>query len=284
MRPGELTAEQFSQRLHWLGRHFNVVGLSDGLDALAQARLPARALAISFDDGYANNVTVAKPLLEQAGMTACFFIASDFLDGGIMWNDQVIEALRHYPKRQLDLRWLELGLFSLDTQIDRVLIAQRIINKIKHQHPEQRASQVERLIAGAPLPDNLMMRSEQLIELDRAGFEIGGHTCSHPILTRLNKEQQFAEIATNKQQLERLIGKKLRCFAYPNGKRGRDYDQDSCWAAQQAGYSYALTTEAGVAKSKLIPMEVPRYTPWRGGYLGFMAQLIGNYRSASGAG
>ena len=101
--PRELDAAAFRERLSWLRAWFNVLPLDDAVDALARGSLPVRAAAITFDDGYADNHDVALPILREMGVPATFFIATGFLDGGRMWNDTVIEAIRRTPKPMLDL-------------------------------------------------------------------------------------------------------------------------------------------------------------------------------------
>ena len=65
-----------------------------GCDGCAQARLPSRSVAVTFDDGYADNARIALPILREERVPATFFIATAYLDGGRMWNDTVIEAVR----------------------------------------------------------------------------------------------------------------------------------------------------------------------------------------------
>ncbi|MCK9259472.1 MAG: polysaccharide deacetylase family protein [Azoarcus sp.] len=101
--PDEVDIERFSQILDWIGAWFNVVPLSRAVDDLAAGTLPARAAAITFDDGYADNLLNAAPCLAERGMPASFFIATGFLDGGRMFNDNVIEAVRHTTLDHIEL-------------------------------------------------------------------------------------------------------------------------------------------------------------------------------------
>ena len=101
--PLELTSARFDAVCRWLRRWFNVIPLDEAVQALSRRELPARALAITFDDGYADNHEVALPILLKHGLPATFFIATGFLDGGRMWNDTVIESLRHCKAARLDL-------------------------------------------------------------------------------------------------------------------------------------------------------------------------------------
>jgi peptidoglycan/xylan/chitin deacetylase (PgdA/CDA1 family) len=91
--PAELDLRSFEERMRWIRGWFSVLPLDDAVVALARGTLPDRALAITFDDGYADNVTVALPILLRLRLHATFFIASAYLDGGTMWNDRVIDAV-----------------------------------------------------------------------------------------------------------------------------------------------------------------------------------------------
>ena len=79
--------------------NFNVISLADGVAGLKRGCLPPRALSITFDDGYRDNHDIALPILLQLGLPATFFVATGFLDGGRMFNDTVIEAVRFACRR-----------------------------------------------------------------------------------------------------------------------------------------------------------------------------------------
>ena len=104
--PDEPTAAEFEQRMRWVQRYFNVLPLAEAVARLQSRTLPARSLAITFDDGYADNEQIAAPILTKLGLPATFFIASGYLDGGRMFNDSIIAALRDSKRGNLDLREL----------------------------------------------------------------------------------------------------------------------------------------------------------------------------------
>src|SRR5690349_18308208 len=92
--PGEPDARSFDSLLAHIASRFRVMPLAQAARALREGTLPSRALAITFDDGYADNLAVAAPILRRHGMSATVFVASGYLDGGWMFNDIVIEAVR----------------------------------------------------------------------------------------------------------------------------------------------------------------------------------------------
>ena len=105
--PEEVDAQRFEQICGWLRSWFNVLPLDEAVLRLTDGALPERALAITFDDGYADNHNVALPILQRHGLVATFFIATGFLDGGRMWNDSVIESVRRTAQQEFDLRDLD---------------------------------------------------------------------------------------------------------------------------------------------------------------------------------
>jgi len=92
LRENEVTATDFAMQLGVLARFFKFLPLARAVVALRDGTLPRRAVAITFDDGYADNVTVALPVLLRLGVPATFFITVGFLDGGRMWNDAITDV------------------------------------------------------------------------------------------------------------------------------------------------------------------------------------------------
>ena len=103
------TAESFETCMRWVRGWFNVLPLTEAVDRLYAGTIPSRALAITFDDGYADNEVLAAPILNRLGMSATFFVSTGFLERGCMWNDRVIEAIRASANAEIDLHQLGLG-------------------------------------------------------------------------------------------------------------------------------------------------------------------------------
>ena len=264
MFPGEVDAERFDWQMALLRRHCQPMPLVDGRRPALSGTLPPRAVTVTFDDGYADNATVALPTLLEHGIHATFFIATGFLDGGRMWNDTVIEAVRLAQGSALDLSDLGLGTVPLGDPISRSRVAERILGTIKHLPPDERLSRAQGLAAriGLPLPADLMMNSGQVRSLVEAGMEIGAHTISHPILRVLGNEAAAAEIAGGRRVLEAMIGRPVRAFAYPNGRPGDDYSERDRELVASEKFELAVSTRAGAATRASDPFQLPRFTPW----------------------
>jgi peptidoglycan/xylan/chitin deacetylase (PgdA/CDA1 family) len=265
--PSEICARRFDDICSWLARGFHVLPLARAAALLRDGRLPSRAACITFDDGYADNHDVALPILQRHGLTATFFIATGFLDGGRMWNDTVIEALRLTGRDAIDLQETGLsGLGRLPTSslTERRSAIQQILNAAKYLQPDQRLQAVSKvaIAAGVELPTDLMMQSGQVTALHAAGMEIGGHTVTHPILAVLDREKARQEINAGRDRLQALTQSRVSVFAYPNGRPGEDYDAATVELVRQSGFDAAVTTAWGAAARHTDLLQIPRFTPW----------------------
>lgn len=281
--PGEQDARRFNEVLSWVGQWFQVMPLDEAVSRLGAGTLPARAAAITFDDGYADNATNALPVLQRHGMAATFFIATSFLDGGRMWNDSVIEAVRVFRGKELDLSHAGLGSYCLESHEQRRVAIESLLGHIKYFRPYQRQEAVAQIVdvASGRLPDDLMLRSEQVLALRNAGMQIGAHTCSHPILEKIPDDEALSEISNGKVVLESLLGEPVTHFAYPNGKPDVDYSARHVAMVRQAGFVAAFSTAPGVAMQTGDIHQLPRFTPWDRTRSRYGMRLFANLRRSA---
>jgi len=260
----EIDAATFEQHAALLRSEFNALPLGEACMRLARGSLPARAACITFDDGYADNEQIALPILKRLGLPATFFVCAGFCDGGIMFNDGVIEAVRRAPAGTHDLSSLGLGSHSLSDSTSRQAAINTLIGQFKYRPVGERRALVVRLAATmhSTLPAGLMMSPAQIKRLHNEGMEIGGHTINHPILATLDEEEARAEIVGGKRQLEEIIGAPVTLFAYPNGKPGRDYGVRDVELVRKAGFAAAVSTICGVANRSSDLFQLPRFGPW----------------------
>ncbi|MFA7835099.1 polysaccharide deacetylase family protein [Aeromonas dhakensis] len=120
-----------------------------------------------------------------------------------------------------------------------------------------------------------LMNGEQLKALVASGHvEIGGHTLTHPRLSKLAPEQQAHEIQENKRQLETLLGHPLLSFAYPYG----DMDESAKAQAMAAGYRFAVATNSGPRGMHQDPFRIRRIAIFpRTDVFGLWRKIRGNY-------
>lgn len=276
--PEEVDARRFDQHLHWLTGAFNLLPLADAVDLLHAGKLPPRSACITFDDGYADNAEVALPILRQHRVPAVFFISTGFLDGGRMWNDTVIESVRRAQGGVLDLSIVDLGRHDIATPVARRTAIKALLNQLKYLAQTIRDERVEQIrhAVAEPLPDDLMMRSEQVRELDAAGMTIGGHTVSHPILSRTDAVSARNEIRAGREALHSLTGKPVTLFAFPNGRPVEDYAPEHVNMVRELGFHAAVSTAWGAASRNSDLFQLPRFTPWDKTALRFSLRLTGN--------
>ena len=262
--PGDPFAAQFESVVRHVAARFRVLPLLEAVRRLRQGSLPARSLAITFDDGYADNLTIAGPILRRHGLPATVFVTTGFLDGGCMWNDMVIQAFRHAAPPVLDLGSLGLGTLDIRTPERRRHSIQSVLDRIKYLDRDERARCTRRILdlANVPAPDGVMLDRDAVRALRDIGMDVGAHTVSHPILARLDPQEARREIVESKQELEALTGTPVRLFAYPNGRPGRDYGPEHVRIVQEAGFEAAVTTATGAADRSSDPYQLPRFTPW----------------------
>lgn len=254
----------FRWQMRVLAECFNVLPLRDAVTALREQRLPPRAVCITFDDGYRSVHDLALPVLREFGLPATVFVASGCIGERSMWNDRILEAVQTLPAGRLDLRELGLDAYALGSLAERRATLARLTEASKYLPPPARRGLVERLetLVGEGLAHGLMLTPAMVAQLDRAGIEIGAHTISHPILTSLDDDSARVEIAEGKRQLEAIIGKPVRLFAYPNGKVGRDYDERHVAMVREAGFEAAFTTAVGAITQAQDRFQLPRSRPW----------------------
>lgn len=297
--PGVPDQRLFARQVALLKRCFRVMPLASAVRHLRQDSLPPRAACITFDDGYADNAELALPVLRHHGVSACFFIASAYLDGGRMWNDDIIEYVRQAAGPLLDVSHVP-GLArppdkhgndgndgkppmpALPARLPVASAAQKsaaigqLLDYLKYLPFARRQAVADAL--APPRRGDLMLRSCQLRSLHAAGMEIGGHTAHHPILAALDDAAARADMAAGKARLEALLDAPVSLFAYPNGKPGRDYDARHAAMAAALGFTAAVSTAPGAARAGADLLQLPRFTPWEGDRPRFLLRLLLNRR------
>lgn len=279
--PDEIDADRFDRICGWLKAWFNVLPLDGAVAGLKAGTLPNRSACITFDDGYADNCQVALPILQRHGLTATFFIATGFLNGGRMWNDTLIETVRARGGSSLDASCAGLGHYQLDAIPQSRQAIDALIAKVKYLGIAERIRVTQELAdtAKVELPNDLMMSSAEVKTLRQAGMQIGAHTVSHPILARLRDDEAMQEIQTSKEFLQDLLGERIGLFAYPNGKPGEDYSAQTVNVVRQLDFDAAVSTTWGTTSPGDDLLQIRRFTPWDRSKWRFGLRLLANLRT-----
>lgn len=253
--------------------------LTQAIIALENGNLPPRAAAISIDDGYRDNLDTVVPLLKELGLPATFFLTTIGFEGGLLWYDAIRYAIDHWPSETIDFRERNTNrIMQLLTDEDRTqLKAVMIATLFSYPHAERLvwANWMMEKIGNPKL--HVMMNEDDVLTLQRAGVEIGGHTHTHAVLKQVSDTEAREEITKNKRLLESVLHRPVKLFAYPNGRPHKDYEDKHVDMVQAAGYVGAVSTSWGVAHPDLDLFQIPRFTPWDKTHKRFMARMIQNY-------
>lgn len=281
MRNEDVDAANFDWQMQLLSENFTVLPLSEAIARLYTNDLPPATIAVTFDDGYADNVDVALPILKRWNIPATFFLTTGYFGDGRMWNDTIIEAVRLANSPSLNLSQLALGEYPITTMEQRCKAADAIIKKLKHLPRQERDVQVGNVLDNLQIEvkERPMMTKEQVKQLCDSNMEIGGHTVNHPILSRVAFDEACDEIVTGKNNLEKIIGREVRLFAYPNGVPHRDYERQHVDFLSKAGFDAAVSTAWGAASYDGDKYQLPRIAPWDKTPLRFYARLVRSYRN-----
>ena len=289
-----MPVDAFEAQVAWLSRHARVVPVNEALEHLASGESDTQPrVAISFDDGYADNHEYAAPILEAHGLRATFFVATDFVGGqGPFWFDRAADAwVRLAPEQRHELlgglhaelepggppllpaRPIEIGSWMSALKKLPVGDRDRWVDQASNRASERAKSQFDASLYAPMTPD-------QVRELAGRGHEVASHGVSHAILPLLNDIALARELEEARAVLSDWIGGQVPGFCYPNG----DSDARVRAAARVAGYRYACGTRAGMNTRADDPYDLRRrpvamqrvFGPGgRHSVLGFRSELAG---------
>lgn len=233
-----------------LAAKYQVMPLSQmAASLLSGEKLPARAVAISFDDGYASNYELGFPVLKEFGLPATIFLATGFLDGTApLWFQQVDLAMRAGARlpNKASLAATLAALKALPDDEMRAAVGDLL-------------NQAGSSVSETPPTVTRPLTWEQVREMHTDGLiEFGGHTHTHPILARCSVAKQSVEIETCRDRMTAELGAAPRIFAFPNGGP-EDYTPATLDLLAKAGFQSAWTMVSGRSCPGGSIMDMPRY-------------------------
>ena len=260
------TPEMFDLQMDYLARKYNVVSAADVVRWIKDdVELPPRAALITFDDGYHDNYKNAFPILKKRGLPAVIFIASNYMGEMVpFYWDLIAYCFHKTQKDYLDNPFL--GLFSWNDNAAKDSIVSQVVELVKSL-PEMDKLKVIDSFPG--LMDvsvsndafaGMFLSWPNVRELNENGIEMGAHTASHPILTRISPDEARIEIIKSKNRIEEEIGCQVHSFAYPNGQPA-DFDANVIKAVQDSGLRAAYTLLPGPTRFDTVkkrPFQIRR--------------------------
>jgi len=258
--------------------------LTDFVRHLTAGTLPANAVALTFDDGYVDNLVAAKPRLAGADVPATVFLATGYVDrpDEFWWDDlarlilagtgpQVLELAIDGKAMSFDLgpeAPVHPGGTTAEASLARRRALTAIWQTLRRLNYEARESIMTELRSKFTVRDNRVNRGramtrEEVRSLAADGLvAIGAHTVTHPMLSTLGADACRREIADSKDACGAIIGTPVTSFAYPYG----DFDEKAREAVQLAGFSIACSVLHGpaVATSDLFALPRIHVDDWNG--------------------
>jgi peptidoglycan/xylan/chitin deacetylase (PgdA/CDA1 family) len=260
----------FADQIEMIARYYKPVSIADVLEFLRGGKdLPDRAVAVTFDDGYADNYEIAAPILDRVGVPGAFYATINNVDSGTPpWYCRLRNAFHtsprnDWPDAQEDRQW------PMSTRAERhesFLVASRRVAKLAGEAQMRTLAQVEHELevqplgsAGAP-----MMNWDQLRGLVKGGHIVGSHTLTHPNLAYVDDAVVRLELKESKRVMEERLGSPVVHFSYPSPILQPHFNENTVERARQVGYQTSVTCVPGVVRRGQEPLALRRvFSPFQ---------------------
>jgi peptidoglycan/xylan/chitin deacetylase (PgdA/CDA1 family) len=264
-----VSPQRFAGHLEHLGRRGEVVPLRELPTRLRSSRSRRRPLfALTFDDGYADNLEHGRPLLERYGFPATIFLATDYVvSRRELWWDELERSVFGPPSLPKALQLDGEGAGSSWTLAgegidERARLYESLYWHLRALPSDRREGTLDRIAdwSGAsaePRPSHRVVSVDEVRTANGGALDFGAHTRSHVELAALPEAAQRAEIVGSKTDLEDLIGEPVETFAYPYGRR-QDYTAVTVEIVREAGFRLACVTSSGIVDAETTLLELPR--------------------------
>jgi peptidoglycan/xylan/chitin deacetylase (PgdA/CDA1 family) len=257
----QLHREEFDAQIAFLSNEYRVLPLSEIVERLRRGLpLPERAVCITFDDGFRNNLRTAYPILLKYQAPATIFLVTSLIGTSQPpWPEQLYCGFASTKRGAVQF---DETSFPLKSQQDKTTAFVKIASRLKSLPVDRKEAELQHLLdtLGRFSKDYdafAMLDWKEVEKLNAAGLvSFGSHTHTHQILSRCSPERQHFELLTSRKLMLEHLGK-ADLFAYPNGSPA-DYTSETKRLSSELGYECALTTIRGLNTSKTDPYELRR--------------------------
>tara|TARA_R110001592_G_scaffold161973_1_gene394881 strand:+ start:27128 stop:28045 length:918 start_codon:yes stop_codon:yes gene_type:complete len=226
-----LAAAEFTTIIDDLAVNGTPLSLDRVIDLQREGQpFPPNAFAVTFDDGFENNLTVAAPILAARGVPATFYVTTDFIDRNRMsWIDRIEWAFETAlaDGRAMSVRLPWSGVPATPADADEVIGVLKDIRAHVKTDPsldaDALATDIQRQLRfdetwSGDDPLDRKMTWDQVRELDAHDlFRVGGHSHEHGILAFLTPDRLAAELDLSLDLLDRKAGIGPTHYSYPEG-------------------------------------------------------------------
>jgi peptidoglycan/xylan/chitin deacetylase (PgdA/CDA1 family) len=281
-----VSPQHFAEHLEILHKSWRTLPLQQLAQALYARDLPYRAVVVTFDDGYADNLYNAKPLLERYAIPATLFVATGAIGcGREFWWDELarlflqpgtLPEMLHLNVNGISYQW-EVGdaahyseadcrrdhgwnLGQDDTPSMRQHL-HRSLYRLLHALPGgERRKLLDELVAWAgresvSRPTHRILSGDEVVRMAEGGLvEVGSHTVTHPVLTTLPLAAQREEIRQSKASLEDVLGRPVASLSYPHGS----YTSQTAAFVREAGFACACSSRSDLVWRGTDCFQLPR--------------------------
>ena len=257
-----VTPSSFERHVAYLASRYCVLPLPEAVAYLREGKsLPANAVAITFDDGYADNLSAAR-VLQRHGVSGTFYITAGCLSGEApFWPSEVRQIVERVSGESIALNatgtHVSIPCASPAERRSAIRTVAKLLKSNTIPVREQLRDQL-RAAAAAFAPTSYMLTWEQLREMQRLGMTIGSHTMTHPNLPSAGLEDARREIYDSRARLERELDAPVTMFSYPNGGAERYMTRDVARLVREAGFDAATTSWNGFAGAGSDPFALER--------------------------
>jgi peptidoglycan/xylan/chitin deacetylase (PgdA/CDA1 family) len=261
----------FKREISFINKWFNIISMDELIDRLAKKKnFDKPSMAITFDDGYRDNYTLAYPILKQYNLPATIYLISGLIGTTQkVWLDEVDFALLTTTEEKLEFPSLFgdeiVDLLSIqDKQKVNIKIGEklkRVENKNKLRLIEELCDRLKVSRNSFSNNDRVMMNWEEVKEMNENKIAFGAHTHSHPILTQLPLKEAKNEISISKQIVEKELNTQVNHFAFPNGS-SLDFDEELKQFCIDLGFRSIATGNYGINNTGSDPYHIRRIVPY----------------------
>jgi peptidoglycan/xylan/chitin deacetylase (PgdA/CDA1 family)/CelD/BcsL family acetyltransferase involved in cellulose biosynthesis len=263
-----ISTDLFEAQMEHLARNYKVVGMAELCRHLEAGDSPEPVVGITFDDGYRDNFDHAFPILKRYHLPATIFLTTGNIDSGEPpWFERLAEALKKTNVEFLDLEIDVPRRFRTRTEAERLESNTNIFQQLRVLSDADRRMWLGEILRQLGTPPEESERRGKMLTWDQArlmtthDIAFGGHTVTHPFLSKLTSEQAVWEVTECKRRIEDELQAPTHFFAYPNG-REEDFAAANKDLLRDAGYRAAVTTVWGLNYRSTDRMELKRGGPW----------------------
>jgi len=239
--------------LEYLNKNdYKVISLSEYIKFLIDGKQTYKTVIFTVDDGYRDFYDYAYPVFKKYNYPASIFITGDFIEGKLFfWWDAIEYVVRNSRKKRLGLDIPAIERDEIESDSEKAEMIDRITHYCKSLKNDEKLELITELsaelqveIPKVPPKEYAPLSWDQIEEMGENRIEFMPHTMTHPILSKVPREQQNEEIGNSRKLLQDRLNRACDIFCYPNGGEG-DFSDETIEILKNQGFTAAVTGLSG---------------------------------------